>query len=90
MKEIEITATGRVQMVMYRDFALRKARKLGVVGFVENQEDGSVLIVAQGENKAIKEYCEFLESGSKFSRVDNIKVKENKKLGKYTMFNIIF
>ena len=89
-KEIEVKVAGRVQMVMYRDFALRKARTLNIFGTVQNMKDGSVRVVAQGDEDNLNEYFSLLKKGSKFSRVDNIEVKENPTLGKYNSFNIIF
>ena len=50
-KRILAIVSGRVQGVMYRDFAARTAKKLSVVGEVENQKDGTVKVVAQGEEK---------------------------------------
>ena len=39
IKQIECVIIGRVQLVMFRDFARRKARKLGIAGTVENLPD---------------------------------------------------
>ena len=86
-KEIEVVVTGRVQMVMYRDFAQRKAKVLDVVGSVQNFSDGSVHIQAQGEEKNLKEYVQLLEKGPMLSKVKNVEVKEQSKLGKYAIFN---
>ena len=89
-KEIEALVTGRVQMVMYRDFAQRKAGGLDIVGTVQNLKDGSVHIVAQGEDENLEKYIVLLKKGSTFSRVDNLEMKERDELGKYSLFNIIF
>jgi acylphosphatase len=89
-KEVECTVTGRVQMVMYRDFAARKARTLGIVGTVQNWKDGSVHVVAQGEEENLAKYIDLLKKGSTFSRVDSVEVNNKENLGKYAIFNIIF
>jgi len=89
-KEIEAIITGRVQMVMYRDFAQRKAYKLGILGTVKNNADGSVRVVAQGEEDNLSKYISLLKKGSVFSRVDNVKINNHKDLGEYTQFKIIF
>src|SRR3989344_224255 len=47
-ERIETIVSGRVQVVMYRDFATRKARGLGLVGEVKNLPDGTVRVVAEG------------------------------------------
>lgn len=40
---------GRVQGVFFRDFVQRKAKELNLSGWVENEPDGTVQIVAEGE-----------------------------------------
>lgn len=89
-KKLDIQVTGRVQMVMYRDFAQRKARGLNIVGTIQNQKDGSVHVVAQGEEKDLETYIKFLKKGPTFARVENVDIKESEELGKYAIFNIIF
>ena len=74
MKEIEIIVTGRVQFVMFRDFATRKARRLGLKGFVQNRNDWSVYLRAQGDELLLKNYIEKLHMGSFLSRVDQVEV----------------
>ncbi|MBI5003983.1 acylphosphatase [Candidatus Kaiserbacteria bacterium] len=65
---------GRVQGVLYRDFAQRKARALGLTGTVQNLRDGSIEIFAQGDEKKLKEFLEKLKRGSLFSKVESIEV----------------
>jgi acylphosphatase len=72
MNRIECIVTGRVQMVMYRDFAQRTARRLGVFGWVKNEDDGSVRIVAEGDELVLDKYLTALKKGSILSRVENI------------------
>ena len=48
-KRLECQVFGRVQLVMFRDFVTRKARARGIVGTVKNNPDGSVSVVAQGD-----------------------------------------
>ena len=57
---------GRVQMVMFRDFAQRKARSFDLVGWVKNLPDGSVEVVAQGEPDTLKQYIEALQSDGQY------------------------
>jgi acylphosphatase len=74
MEEIEAIITGRVQLVLFRDFARRKALKLGLIGFVRNNPDGTVIVVAQGERSKLGEFTEHLRKGSLLSRVDSVSV----------------
>ena len=72
MEEFRAIVSGRVQMVMYRDFATRKARKVGVHGFVQNLADGTVEVVAQGNKESLEKYREYLNTGSILSHVENV------------------
>ena len=45
---LDARVRGRVQGVGYRVFALREAGSLGLDGFVANEADGSVRVVAEG------------------------------------------
>lgn len=87
---VEVTITGRVQGVMFRDSARRKAASLGLVGIVQNKEDGSVFLCAEGEKKGLDELAAYLRKGPMLARVDDIKVKEVEANGRYTDFSIVY
>jgi acylphosphatase len=53
LKRLTASAIGRVQGVGYRYFIVQKARRLGLTGWVRNEPDGSVRIVAEGEEAAL-------------------------------------
>ena len=89
-KRIECVVTGRVQMVMYRDFVARNARRLGVVGIVENKEDGSVRVVAEGEESLLHELIMLLRKGSLLARVDDIRIEWKEEAGGYSLFRISY
>ena len=74
VKQIECVITGRVQLVMFRDFAQRKARKLGVVGSVENLPDGSVKVLAQGSEENLLKFISYLKKGPILAKVQDISV----------------
>jgi acylphosphatase len=89
-EEIFCKIEGRVQMVMYRDFAQRKARGLELVGFVKNLEDGTVVVVAQGTPDTLKQYIEKLHEGSILSRVDSVAVEWRAPSGQFDDFIIAY
>ena len=89
-KHIEATITGRVQLVMYRDFAHRKARSLGIVGSVQNQKDGSVSIVAEGEESRLNQFITLLNKGPVLSKVKNVNVNWGEPLGTFSDFLIVY
>ena len=87
---MECVVTGRVQMVMYRDFAARNARKLGLVGTVRNCADGSVSVVAEGEESALLQFLLLLRKGSVLSKVEDVTLDWRDISEEYTAFSISY
>jgi len=87
-KQLKAIVTGRVQMVMYRDFAQRKARRLGLVGTVQNLKDGSVEVVVEGEETILDEYIKYLNKGSILSKVRNVRIVMTDATGNFSDFLI--
>ena len=67
--------SGRVQMVMYRDFALRHARALGLSGEVKNLPDGTVEVYAEGPKGALEELIAHLKKGPLLAKVGDVRVE---------------
>ncbi|OGG40410.1 hypothetical protein A3A21_03275 [Candidatus Jorgensenbacteria bacterium RIFCSPLOWO2_01_FULL_45_25b] len=91
-QRLEATISGRVQMVMYRDFVQRYARKLGIAGWVQNNDDGTVTVVAVGDPETLKKFEFQLQKGSVGSRVDDVEASysETKQAEKFYGFEIRF
>ncbi|OGG47713.1 hypothetical protein A2761_02345 [Candidatus Kaiserbacteria bacterium RIFCSPHIGHO2_01_FULL_51_33] len=90
IEEIECLVTGRVQLVMYRDFALRHARRFGIVGTVENLLDGSVHIIAQGTREKLELLLKDLKRGPILANVKDIVVVWRKPTTAYEGFSIVY
>ncbi len=89
-KRLECRVSGRVQLVMFRDFTQRKAFGLGLVGTVKNNPDGSVSVVAEGDEEALKKFLVLVHKGSILSRVDDVSEKWSESLGEYKNFAILY
>ncbi|MGZ5476116.1 MAG: acylphosphatase [Thermoanaerobaculia bacterium] len=73
MKELRlIRIQGKVQGVGYRAFATRVARRLGLKGSIQNQRDGTVEAMVEGEKKVIDEWLEELRQGPRHAEVTQI------------------
>lgn len=57
----KITFYGKVQGVGFRYFSSKFAKKLKITGWVKNNEDGTVTLVAQGEEKNIEALINYLK-----------------------------
>ncbi len=90
MIELQATVLGTVQGVRYRDFVQVSAGTLGLTGYVRNNPDGSVTVVAQGEPDVLKEFIEFLHEGSLQAKVEGLNVEWGTVDREYTDFSILF
>ena len=90
MIELRAIIYGRVQLVMFRDFTQRKARKLGIRGYVKNRFDGAVEVVAQGEKEDLEKLLEALHQGSLLSRVDAVENEWREPAKKFDDFSIVY
>ena len=90
IKRLKCRITGRVQMVMFRDFTRRNARRLDLAGTVQNISDGSVHVIAKGEEEKLEQFSLLLHKGSVFSRVDNVESRWEESTEEFTTFNIIY
>jgi acylphosphatase len=76
MKHINVKITGRVQGVWYRGSTQRKARSLGLTGFVCNRSDGSVYLEAEGEEEALQALLNWCRQGPELASVEKVEVEE--------------
>ncbi len=72
-----MTVSGAVQGVGLRDEAVRRARDLGVMGWVRHDGDG-ILVHAEGAGPAVEELIEFLGEGPAGAKVEAIEVERVK------------
>ncbi|MDT7942998.1 MAG: acylphosphatase [Dehalococcoidia bacterium] len=81
---------GRVQGVGFRDFVWRRARFLGLVGYVRNLPDGrSVEVVAEGQRDDLEQLLEFLRSGPPAARVEQVDVEWGEATDRFQRFVIL-
>ena len=90
VKEIECRVAGKVQVVMFRDFVHRKARSLNIVGEVENMDDRSVRVLAQGEEVNLEKLIEHLHKGPFLARVVRVDVVWREPQDQFAYFKIVY
>jgi DNA ligase D-like protein (predicted 3'-phosphoesterase) len=69
---VRAVVSGAVQGVGFRDDAQRRARRLGVMGWVRNADDGSVQVHAEGPEPAVEKLVSFLREGPPAARVAEV------------------
>ena len=76
MKTIRMIVTGRVQGVYFRKFTQKQAVKLGVTGFVKNNSDGNVEVVACAEQEKLDDLVAWCRKGPLLAKVTRVSVSE--------------
>jgi acylphosphatase len=79
---------GRVQGVGFRWFVEREAHILGIVGWVRNNHDGSVEVLAMGTPERIAELKSRLQEGPRAARVDAVEQFEAEPVAALTSFRV--
>ena len=69
-----VVVRGRVQGVFFRDETQRRARSLGVSGWVANRPDGAVEAVFEGRRDAVESMVGWCRRGPSGARVDDVQV----------------
>jgi len=81
---------GKVQGVGYRFFATRVARRLGLKGWIQNNRDGTVEALVEGEKAAIDEWIEEIREGPRYAEVTKIDAEVRDFSGKLGDFDVKF
>ena len=68
--------TGLVQGIGFRFFAESAARAEGLSGWVQNQRDGSVEVVAEGDREAVDRFEAKLRRGPARARIERVAVDD--------------
>jgi acylphosphatase len=64
--------SGRVQGVGFRWFVEKEARALGIGGWVRNNDDGNVEVLASGAEEQLARLRRLLKQGPRAARVDQV------------------
>ena len=82
-----LSITGRVQGVGYRFYAQKKARELGLTGWVRNRRDGSVEALLQGDAAAVETMTAWCRRGPPSAVVAEVRIAEG--TGDYSSFETL-
>ena len=79
---------GRVQRVGFRYFVEDAARREGILGYVRNQHDGSVEVVAEGDADAMQRFEMAVRRGPSGARVDDVDTLEVEPSSRFAGFRV--
>ena len=79
---------GRVQGVGFRWFVEREAHILGIAGWVRNNHDGGVEVLAQGTHHQLSGLQSRLREGPRAARVDDVQASEARPVDGLSTFRI--
>ena len=83
-----ITIQGAVQRVGFRRYAEVLARRHKLTGYVQNNNDGTVLLFVQGQQDTMDKLAEEIKNAPKPIEVDSIIVKKARTIGSIKSFKI--
>jgi acylphosphatase len=85
---LSLRIRGRVQGVGYRAATRKQARALGLRGWVRNEQDGSVTVVAEGPREQLVALRRFCDEGPPFARVDQVEAIWDDATGEFPGFDL--
>ena len=76
VRRVRLHIHGRVQGVFFRHHAQQRARTLRLAGWVRNCPDGSVELVAEGDDRAVQQLIEWAHRGPSMAGVERVELAE--------------
>ncbi len=88
-KRLEAVISGRVQGVGFRYFTTRCAGSIGgITGWVKNEPDGTVRLVAEGDAKSLEQLLEKVQKGPTSARVNNVDLEWKQTKDEFNSFGV--
>ena len=89
LASVRVIVFGYVQGVFFRDFTSRRARELGLTGYVRNLRDvEAVEVNAEGERKQLEKLVDYLKMGPPAAKVSKVVINWSEYAGSYSGFSI--
>ncbi len=88
MERLHAVVRGDVQGVGFRYFVQRRAQQLRLRGWVRNNDDGSVELIAEGGRQELEQLKHAVEEGPRHSRVDRVETRWSEATGGLDRFEL--
>ena len=89
MKACHIWISGKVQGVYYRVSMAKKAKSLGLTGWVRNAKDGRVEGFAQGNGEAVDALINWCHEGPVLAKVSEVELRKAQQDHKVVAFDVL-
>lgn len=89
-KCVHLIIYGLVQGVGYRYSTLNYTKTNGILGYIRNTSDGAVEIVAEAEEKNLKDFINWCYNGVTMAQVKKIDVQWREATGEFEDFKVDF
>jgi len=88
LERVVIEIAGHVQAVGFRYYACVAARKHSVVGWVRNDAEGTVSVMAEGARERLEAFVEVLSKGPAAADVEEVDVRWESASGRFSRFTV--
>ena len=88
LQRITVRYEGRVQGVGFRYTAVSLAKELDLTGWVKNEFDGSVSLMAEGEEESLMELLQAVRRSNLGRYISNELVRRSVATGEFTGFGV--
>jgi len=87
-RRMTVQISGHVQGVGYRYFIRKAAIGMPLSGFIRNDADGTVTVVAEGSEKVLNEFLDTVSEGPAQAEVDDVEVTWSMAFGGFDGFSV--
>ena len=88
MVRTHLTISGKVQGVFFRASTKEKAEYFDITGFVANNADGTVTVVAEGSENKMNSFVDWCHSGPSRSEVKKVEIEKLEYNNEFEDFNV--
>jgi len=85
-RRVHVRICGQVQGVFFRASAEAEANRLGLTGWVRNRPDGSVELVAEGDQARLDALVAWCRHGPPRAEVDDVQIEWRDFTGEFAYF----
>jgi acylphosphatase len=87
---VRLIIEGRVHGVFFRESTRKQAVRIGVYGWVRNRPEGTVEVVAEGQEEMVRKLVEWCHQGPPAARVTRVRETQELFEGEFSDFDVAY